>query len=257
MPQTRYTIAGIDLAWGERMPDGVCLACWQNGKVEICSPLLTRGDQELLEIILPCVTTAARALCCVDAPLICPNIHGSRPVDRLTHVHFRKQHAGCHPANSTKCPRPPRIRALLEDAGYVSGWDFVRHGAHLVAEVYPHPAMVRMFGLARIVKYKRGPVQARRLEFKRAQNLMVDFLATHFPKATLETGAQAVLCDPWTKPVEDKFDALMCAVIGLWHVAHGGQQTEVLGDLETGFILIPTDVKSNPANQAPRPPPLE
>ena len=44
---------------------------------------------------------------------------------------------------------------------------------------------------------------------------------------------------PWTKDVEDQTDAFFCALIGYWHWLHRGEKSEVLGDLSTGFMLIP------------------
>ena len=64
-------------------------------------------------------------------------------------------------------------------------------------------------------------------------------LRTHFP--WLETGADtAVLLErKWSKPVEDQVDALVCALIGLWHVRHAGRRSEVFGDAATGFVVLP------------------
>ena len=53
------------------------------------------------------------------------------------------------------------VSGRLENAG----------GGRWVAEVYPHPAMVRMFGLPRIIKYKKGSVAERRKEFSKIARL--------------------------------------------------------------------------------------
>jgi predicted RNase H-like nuclease len=49
----------------------------------------------------------------------------------------------------------------------------------------------------------------------------------------------ALLEARWTKDIEDQTDSLVCALIGDWHWRHGGERTQVLGDRETGFFLIP------------------
>ena len=151
---------------------------------------------------------------------------------------FHREHAACHPANSTKCPRPPRVRRKLARLGIQTGWEFGDTPA-LVAEVYPHPAMVRMFRIPRIVKYKKGSVAERRKEFKRLQQLMRDLLRRDFPELQLNDEAEEYLSLPWSKPVEDRVDALFCALIGLWHWKHNGKRSEVIGNLKTGFILLP------------------
>jgi predicted RNase H-like nuclease len=99
--------------------------------------------------------------------------------------------------------------------------------------------MVRLFALDRIVKYKRGPVAIRCGEFRRLQQLLVRCLAAKFPNLQMNAPAAELLNATWSKPVEDKLDALLCALIGYHHYLHHGRQSEVLGDLKTGFILVP------------------
>jgi predicted RNase H-like nuclease len=151
---------------------------------------------------------------------------------------FHREHAACHPANSRKCPRPPRIRRKLTRLGFQTGWD-LRASARLVAEVYPHPAMVRMFRLPRIVKYKKGTVAERSKEFDRLQRLCLRLLKDEFPTLVLTAETLEYLRQPWSKRVEDHVDAFFCALIGLWHLSHRGRKSEVIGDLKTGFILLP------------------
>jgi predicted RNase H-like nuclease len=138
---------------------------------------------------------------------------------------------------------------LAADLSFAPGWSLPRidnqksrienQPPRLAAEVYPHPAMVRLFRLPRIIKYKKGPVAARRLEFRRLQRLIAALLATEFPFLALDADTPALLAAPWTKPVEDRTDALFCALIALWHVHYAGTRSEIIGDLATGFILLP------------------
>jgi predicted RNase H-like nuclease len=109
------------------------------------------------------------------------------------------------------------------------------------AEVYPHPAMVRMFGLPRIIKYKKGSVAERRKEFQRLQRLMQKLMKRRFPRLTLNQETRNLLRQKWSKPVEDRTDALFCALIGMWHWMYLGERSEVIGDRKTGFILLPEE----------------
>ncbi len=237
-PVLRTTIIGIDLAWGDRKPDGVCCIDVTNSGARVRDFAYPRGDRELLETIGAMLDGSGRALLTIDAPIVCPNRTGTRPVDRLTHRMFHREHAACHPANSTKCPRPPRIRRKLQKLGFTAGWDLNR-STHLMAEVYPHPAMVRMFRIPRIVKYKKGRVAERAKEFRRLQRLMKKLLREEFPDLSLNTDALEYLRAPWTKNVEDHLDALFCGLIGLRHWNHQGTRSEVIGNIRTGFILLP------------------
>lgn len=237
LPRTAITIVGLDLAWGERRPDGLCLTSGNARGARVVRHDLIRGDDALLAWFREHVP-AGPALVMADGPVVCPNPAGSRPVDRLTHTLFGRFHAACHPANATKCPRPARVAARLAELGFTVGWA-PACGSRLVAEVYPHPAMVRLFGLDRIVKYKKGRAAERRREFRRLQRLLRACLASQFPEVTLAPETRRLLRAPWTKHVEDQTDALFCALIGWQHWRDHGRSSEVIGDRETGFILLP------------------
>lgn len=231
-------LVGVDLAWGEKKHDGVCFLEWDGRKGRVAGFSYPHGDRELLDAIKNRAEGWQSAFVTVDAPIVCPNRTGTRPVDRLTHRMFHREHAACHPANLIKCPRPPRIARLLRREGFQVGWQPVA-GKKSVAEVYPHPAMVRMFGIPRIVKYKKGTVDERRKEFRRLQRLLEGCLRKKFPGVTIDAETRSLLAQKWSKPVEDRTDALFCALIGLWHWMHRGRQSEVIGDLKRGFILLP------------------
>ena len=50
-------------------------------------------------------------------------------------------------------------------------------------EVFPHPAMVRWFALEKTIKYKKGRVSAKKVEFARYQECLSDWLHVHWPTA--------------------------------------------------------------------------
>ena len=234
----KVLLIGVDLAWGEKKHDGVCFMEWDGKKGRVAGFSYPQGDRELLADILNQAKRWKSVFVTVDAPIVCPNRTGTRPVDRLTHRMFHRQHAACHPANLTKCPRPPRIARLLKKRGFKVGWQ-PTPGKKTVAEVYPHPAMVRMFGIPRIVKYKKGRVEERRREFRRLQRLLCLCLKKRFPKLSIDLETKSLLAERWSKPIEDRTDALFCALIGLWHWIYQGRKSEVIGDRKTGFILLP------------------
>jgi len=236
--EVKVLLVGVDLAWGEKKHDGLCFLEWNGKRGRVAGFAYPQGDQELLAAIRGKEKTWKSVFVAVDAPLVCPNQTGTRPVDRLTHRMFHREHAACHPANLTKCPRPPRIARLLEKEGFRVGWEPTAE-KKTVAEVYPHPAMVRMFGLPRIVKYKKGSVVERRREFRRLQRLLKQCLGNKFPRLAVDADTRSLLTRPWSKPVEDRTDAFFCALIGLWHWMYRGTRSEVIGDRETGFILLP------------------
>jgi len=236
----KVLLIGVDLAWGEKMHDGVCFVELDGVGGRVLGFGYPQGDRDLMKLIGETSRNYQTVFVTVDAPIVCPNRTGTRPVDRLTHRMFHREHAACHPANLMRCPRPPRVARILQRNGFRVGWETLA-GGRWVAEVYPHPAMVRMFGLPRIIKYKKGSVAERRKEFQRLQGLMRRLMRRSFPKLRLGIEATDLLRLKWSKPVEDRTDALFCALIGMWHWMHRGKRSEVIGDRKSGFILLPEE----------------
>ena len=222
------------------MHDGVCFVELDGVGGRVVGFAYPQGDRELIQSVGEMIGNYKTVFVTMDAPIVCPNRMGTRPVDRLTHRMFHRQHAACHPANLMRCPRPTRVARLLAQKGFSIGWE-VGKAKKTAAEVYPHPAMVRMFGLPRIIKYKKGSVAERRKEFQRLQGLMRKLMKRKFPGLTLNQETRNLLREKWSKPVEDRTDALFCALIGMWHWMHRGKRSEVIGDRKTGFILLPEE----------------
>lgn len=130
------------------------------------------------------------------------------------------------------------MAAALAGLGVPVGFD-LRAGPRIAIEVYPHPALVRLLRLPRIVKYKRGPAAVRRSEFRRLQRLLRRLLAARFPFLDAGAETRALLAEPWSRRAEDLTDALVCALVGLWHLHHRGRRSQVIGELATGFLLLP------------------
>lgn len=239
MPRPRvWAVVGIDLAWGENRPDGVCLLRGARGKVEHVAHALVQGDEELLAWLRQTLPAEIPALLCLDAPVVCPNRTGSRPVDRLTHRLFHREQAGAHPANRSRCGRPLRVVAKLRRAGFSIATDWPRTPRALI-EVYPHPATVRWFGLDRTIKYKRGPVALRRRAFARLQRLLRRWLEQTAPEVMSQQPTRELLRARWTKDIEDMTDALLCAMVGWQWAVRGSAEMEILGDTRRGFMVIP------------------
>jgi len=233
-------IIGIDLAWGERNPDGVTILTFDDGVTSPPTTMetgLTRGDADLLGVVSR-AAVHPRVMVAVDAPLICVNETGSRPVDKLCSANFRVQEAGCYPVNRRLCSRPFRIADGLRESGYAIT-TALDAAPRIASEVYPHPATIRLFGLDKTIKYKKGRVAGKRLEFARYQECLRTFLRTEIPALLESTAHQDLFKTLWRKGVEDQVDSILCAAIAHRHLCYGGARSEVLGDDETGHMLIP------------------
>ncbi|MFZ5807244.1 MAG: DUF429 domain-containing protein [Verrucomicrobiota bacterium] len=231
-------LIGIDLAWGEKKRDGVCAIEAKIKQSRVLGYDYPQGDDALVRCVENFSKKEKGVFLTIDAPIVCPNVRGTRPVDRLTHRMFHQEHAACHPAYLEKCPRPARVLKRLEKIGFQAGWN-ISAKQHTACEVYPHPAMVRLFELPRIIKYKKGSVADRRKEFQRLQRCLTQFSKKHFPELEIGSQTKTFLKTSWDKETEDHLDAFFCALIGLWRWKYGENRSEVIGDLKTGFILLP------------------
>ena len=231
-------IFGIDLAWGERNPDGLCLLETHATGGVITSLTRTHGDPSLLQFTR-CRPEGYPCLLAIDAPLICKNPTGARPVDIQTHRVFGRFKCGCYPVNLGLCTRPMRLATFLRQEGFECGWGIPTWDTSVMMEVYPHTSLVRRFALAERIPYKKGKVALRRLAFARLQAYLLEWLESdgiHLPPSL-----EGPLRQPWSKANEDMADALVCARTGYHHWKHQGRASEVLGDLENGFLVTLKD----------------
>ncbi|WP_089092276.1 DUF429 domain-containing protein [Nodularia sp. NIES-3585] len=237
---------GIDLGW-KSQPSGLCCLELTAGKLQIL-------DLDRLELIADILTWIDKtvepeepAMIAVDAPTLIPNPIGSRLPDKLTHKYFGKYHAGCYPANQNLpfAERTVNFGLELESRGFAHAptIDPQKLGRYQI-EVFPHPATINLFNLERILKYKKGRINERRLELIKLQNYILDILPTLTPPlCTLRLCGSFTSEIPTTgaalKAAEDKLDSLICAYVAAhwWH--WGEQRNLVLGDRTTGYIVIP------------------
>ncbi|MGC4052394.1 MAG: DUF429 domain-containing protein [Paludibaculum sp.] len=229
---------GVDLGWYGKpsglasiVPDGAGLQLRHVARLESTEHILEWIAAEMGE---------EDGVAGVDAPTVITRQTGIREAERALNKDFRRYHAGCHAAN-LGLPFAPLVLGFsrrLAEAGF-------RHGAEMEAkadgryqiEIHPHAASVRLFGLERIVKYKRGRRAERAAELARLRNLMLTRLPEMDPPLRLslpeipETGP--------TKPVEDQIDAVLCAYIAAHWWWWGRARNTVYGSNEEGFIVVP------------------
>jgi predicted RNase H-like nuclease len=230
--QDKAVIVGVDLAWGYKMPDGWCVLEHTPKKTSVLYSGLSQGDKDFYNTVDEIEDRHPREnlFWFLDAPVVVPNMVGSRPVDKLSHSKFGRFHAGMHPANRSRLSRPLEISKLLQDRGYAPGSQLF--------EVYPHLSHVHWFPISRVLKYKKPPRQRQLLEFRSYQHWTTHKLKQEFllEEAWNQRELQCALTGAWTKNREDQLDALTCALTGLDWI---NKRAQMLGDLETGFVIHP------------------
>lgn len=176
----------------------------------------------------------APAMLAIDAPLVIPNPAGIRDCERAVNADFRRHHAGCHAANRSRPFYAPLAAFVieLERRGY-------RHAAAIspgvpgryMIEVHPHAAAVSVFGLDRIIKYKKGRLADRARELTRLRELLRSLVGGDLPD--IPANGRAL------KAAEDQPDAVFAAWIGLRWWQHGAAGARCYGSAETGYIVVP------------------
>lgn len=244
---------GIDLGWYSQ-PSG--LSCLQL-QDQTLSILAFERQDSIAEILAWCdalISPEEAALIAVDAPTLIPNETGMRVPDKLTHKYFGRYHAGCYPANLQRpfAEGTVAFGLSLEERNFQHAPIIIpqKQGRYQI-EVYPHAAMVQLFGLKQILKYKKGRIAQRKVELKKLQQSIQTVLTQLTPTINLGdfTSAIAQSLDPLKgtalKAIEDQLDSLICAYIGAYWWYWGSQRNQVLGDRASGYIIVPSRLEQN------------
>ncbi len=237
--------AGVDLAWAGRNPTGVAVVDADGRLVRIGA---AGDDAAVLAALSPYVRGAC--LVAFDAPLVVTNRTGQRPAEAALNRDFRRFEAGAHPANTGKpefadVPRGARLARALD-----LDMDPRSSAARRAIEVYPHPATVVLFRLARTLKYKAKP--GRDLARLRSELLLLMDGIEKLKHATVPLHVASH--DDWTalrrqvltaqrksdlRRAEDPVDAVVCAYVALYAQRRPAGVT-IYGDFATGYIVTPS-----------------
>ncbi|GAB4468921.1 MAG: DUF429 domain-containing protein [Elainellaceae cyanobacterium] len=235
---------GIDFGWTSQ-PSGLCCLGLAGDSLLLKDLTRLADIPDLLAWIDAHVAPDEPAGIAVDAPTLIPNATGMRLPDRLAHKHFGRYHAGCYPANLGLpfAQRTVQLGLSLEARGFVHAPTIQPQvPTRFQIESFPHPAMVHLFGLSRILKYKKGTVAERRAELIKLRHYIITVLpiltpALHFQpdQALPEIPTRGVDL----KAVEDMLDSIMCAYIAAHWWYWGEARNWVLGDRAQGYIVVP------------------
>lgn len=232
---------GIDLAWSDRNPSG---ACALDAGGNLVAEDLLGGDDEVVSWIAGLVS--GPAVVAVDAPLLVPNETGRRPCESEIHRRYGTRKAGAHSSNRT---------LFLRRMGRIRGEDLANRLAHLgfgdpwagsdrtVVEVYPHPALIEVFGLPERLAYKKGPVAGRRDGLCTLDTLLGTLADADPP---LRAPPMAITDDTRgraLKGVEDALDARFCAWIASAWDRRGPEAFRMFGDAGSGHIAVPRSTR--------------
>ena len=280
---------GIDLGWRSGA-SGLCCLELANGQLQLLDLDRIEAIADIFAWIDTWVQPEEPAIVAVDAPTLIPNTTGMRLPDKLTHKYFGKYHAGCYPANLSLpfAQRTVDFGLALETRGFNHAPEIVPQApGRYQIEVFPHPAIVHLFQLDRILKYKKGKLAERYLELLKLRHHIVDILSNIEPALILsQEGMQYIsvsdrqsseisptplkkggfvlplkaaiqfILHPTSfllrgaalKAVEDQLDSLICAYVAAYWWYWGLERNWVLGDRASGYIVVPAPLPVQAAN---------
>ncbi|HTW83585.1 MAG TPA: DUF429 domain-containing protein [Candidatus Sulfotelmatobacter sp.] len=239
---------GLDLAWSERNGSGLAAL---DGNGRLIEARVERWDNAAIGAWIVGLLAGRAGAIAIDMPTIVRNREGSRACERDLGRDFHRHQAGAHPANLRRFAGPGRAHRLLAELardGVVHTRDVEPFDRRAVAfEVYPHPAMIRLFGLCTTIKYKKKnrPWPSVLAEWGRYRRHLAT-LASADPPLVLD---DALLADEPQreryKSWDDRIDGVFCAYLAAWVWRHGttGGKVCTYGALrdgvDHGHILVP------------------
>jgi predicted RNase H-like nuclease len=232
---------GLDIAWGEKNQTGVAVVDADGRLLHVG---VAHDDESIAAAVAPYV--ADECLVAIDGPLIVPNETGARACETALSRDFLKFDAGARPAYRGRPEfNPPRGEVLAKRLDL--DMDPQSRADRRAIEVFPHPATVVLFGLAKILKYKRGEFDVRKRELLQLMT-HIESLDDGSPRLRVNRNPSWVelrkRVEAATRPGhldrdEDPVDAVICAYVALYQF-HRPEDVTIYGDFETGYIVTPT-----------------
>ncbi|MBE9125067.1 MULTISPECIES: DUF429 domain-containing protein [unclassified Coleofasciculus] len=240
---------GIDLGWTSGA-SGLCCLNWLDGTLHLLELDRKQPTADILNWVDYWASPPEPALIAVDAPTLIPNATGMRLPDKLTHQYFHRYHAGCYPANLNRpfAQHTIEFGLSLEARGFIHAPVITPQtlGRYQI-EVFPHPAIVHLFGLNRILKYKKGRLAERQAELLKLHHLILTVLPTLEPKLECSQTLNPIpsqITGVVLKALEDQLDSLICAYVAAYWWYWGVERNWVLGDATTGYIIVPAPTRA-------------
>ncbi|WP_072620239.1 DUF429 domain-containing protein [Spirulina major] len=238
---------GVDLGWSSGA-SGVCGLRWDGVGLRFVDWGTVATAADVLDWCDRTLAPTDPGIIAIDAPTIIPNPTGTRRPDRLTHRHFGRYHAGCYPANQGRpfARQTVGLGKALTERGFHHAPDITPQAlGRYQIEVFPHPAMIHLFGLDRILKYKKGRLSDRKTALAQLRTYLYTVLPRLDPPLLSPLPALpdfAPLTGKALKAIEDQLDSLLCAYIAAHWWYWGRDRNWVFGTTETGYIVIPAPV---------------
>jgi predicted RNase H-like nuclease len=253
--QAIETFIGFDSAWtdNEKAPGAICALQLRPGLAPVYhEPRLVRFA-EALAFAESVASGSDYTLIGLDQPTVVPNISSMRPVERVAASVISWIGGGVQPANRSKtgmfCDASP-VWPFIKKLGAIQDPLSARSatsGRHLI-EVFPalalaslEPAFFRRLGAA-----KYNPANARRFRLD-DWRMVCTAAGSWFERNGLTEPAswcRAYRSMPAPRKADqDRLDAVLCLIVALQWRLHGSDQSIMIGDVLTGYMVTPASAE--------------
>lgn len=241
----RIRYMGLDVGWTPRdSSGGVVLEPTEDGGVAVTSADSLRTHEDTLRWVTR-HRQRAQVIAVFNAPIIVENLSGARPCDRQLQEHFARYKIDEYANNTVSASHPRTMGRALVRMGFDPN---PAAEADRLVETHTAAAQVMLLGVDRPIRLKSGPIGARKEAVQRLRELIRERLMgpdAHVPlrsSLALDQLMDAHLPDlngTRLGELEEKLDALVTAYVGAWLGQRGTDACAFLGDLDTGYILLP------------------
>jgi predicted RNase H-like nuclease len=188
----------------------------------------------------------------MNAPLIVDNLSGSRPCDRALLEHFSRYRIDEYANNTVSASHPRTMGRALVRMGFDPN-----PGAETdrIVETHTQAAQVLLLGVDRPIRMKSGPIGGRKESVERLRELIEERLMENgtprlHSSPELDQLMEAHLPDlngTRLGELEERLEALICGYVAAYLGQVGPDGCAFLGDLNTGYILLPDPTRLQPA----------
>ena len=240
---------GFDSAWGANNTGAICeLVLQDDGSLTLREnhPIPANWDDAIglvgqeLDVVLK--------VWAIDQPICVANESGCRPVEAdLAKALIADFGCGAHSSNrSNPCWRADApiwnlITALQRNDYYQHPMAIpaARQGRYYF-ECYPHPAILGLFDLDHILKYKLR--HRNRNDWQELLRLLRELASGDLPIANIRSFATERLLQNQVN--ENKLDAIICAYAAAHWWKYGTKRSTMIGDTTTGYIVTPHSIRT-------------
>lgn len=245
------SVVGFDSAWTDnpKAPGAICVIRLDDDGAHLYLAPRLASFAEALDVIRRECNDAQKCVVALDQPTIVPNLTGSRPVDKVAGSLISWIGGGVQPASRSK-------KGMFDDAapiwrfkqalGAIEDPELARTASSgtFLLEVFPALALAAIENAfcSRLAAPKYNPANRKRFrinDWQAVAEAVRRFGMLNSLRHLDEWCSVAASSETPRKADQDKLDALLCGLVGLHWLVASRDQSVIIGDLESGYMIAP------------------